>query len=1186
MPILNSFNPSVAVNTGTDTITIPSHGLVNAQGVVYSNGNGTSIGGLVNGYKYYVIFVDSSNIKLANTEVEARANTFIDLLSTGIGTTHLLTTTTEYPNSAAYYDFFRKFRFIGTGIVDPEGYTIEADNVRDTLTIIGGNNIEFTQPQSGVNDTITINGPDYDLVSPTGVANGAVVRLENVGVEYHDLKLTSFRGIRIERVATNEIEFESFGVTETDTLHTVSSRGNLTSNDLVMNNLLVGKIQSTPGIDGFINVSVSSGDAYNGDGTLDNPLLFSPDESQRTDAAKTVTLNFSAPSPGTFNYVAVYRSSAVLLSGYVRLERENPSTLVWETLDYTAGTLARTSYDIENIYAELDAGPVNYRITFDWTGNTEFVNYRVRLTYEVEPIAGNEIIDTDTDTEILTLGTSNGTVNLRGRIGVVETLNFDGLTIFQNNIDGNTSNADINLRPNGTGDLVVTADTDILGDLIVRGGDITTDKTIFNLLNTIATTVNAFGAANTAVIATNASSIQLGNFTLVGSTIDTDDSSGITFVPVVTLNSDLNVENDVRITHDLFVTNNTSITGDTSITGNASITGSLTVGGGIVGSSTLTVDSNAVFKADVEIRGGDLTTNQTTFNLLNTTATTVNAFGAATVINVGSLTGTTTVNNNLTVTGDLIVNGTTVTLNTTTLDVEDLNITLAKGAINAAAANGAGLTVDGASATLLYASSNDSWNFNKLLTATSLQNTPIGTTTRAAGNFTSLDANSTVGLSPLNANVTLSPTGSGTITINPATSGTIDNTSVGATTASTGRFTTLKIKDTSAAFDLSITPTSSTALTADRSLTFDVVNAARTVKLGANIDIAGTLTLSTALTVQTGAITLTGQAGGSSVTLPSTGTLATLAGSESLTNKKLGSLTSNGIVTTSGSDGTLSVTATTGSNNVVLSTSPTISGTATSITNVGTFALRDTSAAFDLTLAATSSTALTAGRTLTIDVVNAARTLKLGANIDIAGALTLSTALTVQTGAVTLTGQAAGSSVTLPSSGTVATIAGSESLTNKKLGSLTTNGIVTTSGGDGTLSVTATTGSGSVVLGTNPTITSPSLGTGTSTSDGNIVVDASVDNLFYWSASFTAARTLQVSNLTDGRYVEIYVRNTNGTARAITVQASTTTASYANVNLALGAGAASATAVTLAVTSGTAIIKVFNAGGNLVGGVI
>lgn len=54
--------------------------------------------------------------------------------------------------------------------------------------------------------------------------------------------------------------------------------------------------------------------------------------------------------------------------------------------------------------------------------------------------------------------------------------------------------------------------------------------------------------------------------------------------------------------------------------------------------------------------------------------------------------------------------------------------------------------------------------------------------------------------------------------------------------------------------------------------------------------------------------------GTTNVTLPTTGTLATLAGAESLTNKKLGSLTTNGFVRTSGGDGTLSADADIGYN--------------------------------------------------------------------------------------------------------------------------------------------------------------------------------------------------------------------------------------------------------------------------------
>jgi hypothetical protein len=70
---------------------------------------------------------------------------------------------------------------------------------------------------------------------------------------------------------------------------------------------------------------------------------------------------------------------------------------------------------------------------------------------------------------------------------------------------------------------------------------------------------------------------------------------------------------------------------------------------------------------------------------------------------------------NLTLTGDLTVTGTTTELQVTNLNVEDKNITVASGSADSAAADGAGLTVDGASATFTYTHSGTKWNMNKAL---------------------------------------------------------------------------------------------------------------------------------------------------------------------------------------------------------------------------------------------------------------------------------------------------------------------------------------------------------------------------------------------------------------------------------------------------------------------------------------
>ena len=82
---------------------------------------------------------------------------------------------------------------------------------------------------------------------------------------------------------------------------------------------------------------------------------------------------------------------------------------------------------------------------------------------------------------------------------------------------------------------------------------------------------------------------------------------------------------------------------------------------------------------------------------------------------IGALASNTVSIGDLTITGNLFVQGDTVEVNTATLTVEDKNILLANGSINAAASDGAGITIDGSSANLIYLSTGDKWAFNKSL---------------------------------------------------------------------------------------------------------------------------------------------------------------------------------------------------------------------------------------------------------------------------------------------------------------------------------------------------------------------------------------------------------------------------------------------------------------------------------------
>ena len=109
----------------------------------------------------------------------------------------------------------------------------------------------------------------------------------------------------------------------------------------------------------------------------------------------------------------------------------------------------------------------------------------------------------------------------------------------------------------------------------------------------------------------------------------------------------------------------------------------------------------------------------------------------------------------------------------------------------------AGLTASGGAVSLSPANSNVtiSPSGTGVLTMSSgaagtLNNVSLGQSTPLAVTSTTLTATGTVSLSPANADVTLSPTGTGVVTLNPAASGTIDNIAIGGTTRAAGAFTT------------------------------------------------------------------------------------------------------------------------------------------------------------------------------------------------------------------------------------------------------------------------------------------------------------------------------------------------------------------------------------------------------------
>lgn len=295
----------------------------------------------------------------------------------------------------------------------------------------------------------------------------------------------------------------------------------------------------------------------------------------------------------------------------------------------------------------------------------------------------------DIATNKFTVNASSGNTAIAGTLAVTDASTFTGAVTASSNMDvtGNVGiDGDFDINTNKFTVASTTGNTAIAGTL-----DVTGDVTVINI---DATTLDVSGAVGLD-----------GNLDVGTDKFTVDSTNGNTAVAGT-----------------LDVTGNQTNTGDLTVDGDFTVNGNTTIGNAATDTVAITADvaSNIVPDADGTRNLGD-TSNYWANVYADAITTTAN-------VDVGG---------DLTLTGNLVVNGTTTTLNTATLEVEDKNIVLGDGLTTAAAANGGGITLEGADATILYDSASDRWDFNKPIEVSAVHAALTGDVTgNVTGNVT------------------------------------------------------------------------------------------------------------------------------------------------------------------------------------------------------------------------------------------------------------------------------------------------------------------------------------------------------------------------------------------------------------------------------------------------------------------
>jgi hypothetical protein len=268
-------------------------------------------------------------------------------------------------------------------------------------------------------------------------------------------------------------------------------------------------------------------------------------------------------------------------------------------------------------------------------------------------IAGNSVLNATTlgtsvvNSSLTTIGNltslsvaSDATVYGNLTVHGLSTLNGGTLTLGDSDTDNVVFGADINssIIPNTDATYHLGSSSKKWANVYATLGNIGTLEVIGNVT---AANVNATNLTGTLLTASQPNITSVGNLTSLSASgiIETTGNVNASYVSGTLLTASqpniTSVGNLTSLSASGIIETTGTIYANSTATSTNTSTGALVIAGGTGIAGNLNVAGDTTLTGDLAVNGGDLTSTATTFNLLNNTTLNINAFGAATDINIG-----------------------------------------------------------------------------------------------------------------------------------------------------------------------------------------------------------------------------------------------------------------------------------------------------------------------------------------------------------------------------------------------------------------------------------------------------------------------------------------------------------------------------------------------------------------------